>query len=115
MRRFKILTKETPKESGVMNPCMIDELMALKEWHQILSANMDAILKSIEEIFTQALWDEFLLEREKVMHDTAEKRRQVKEKEEAEEAKPPTAAKTKQKQKMMGLMFPAKWKQKKLP
>eukprot|EP00957_Ditylum_brightwellii_P093599 7127567-Ditylum_brightwellii.AAC.1 len=31
MMRFKTLTKETLKESGVMNSSMIDELMALKE------------------------------------------------------------------------------------
>ena len=54
---------------------------------------MDATSKSIEEVFTQALWDEFLYEREKAMYEAAEKRRQVKEEEEAEEAKPPAAAK----------------------
>eukprot|EP00957_Ditylum_brightwellii_P142855 10885154-Ditylum_brightwellii.AAC.1 len=31
MRRFKTLTKETQKESDVINSGMIDELMALKE------------------------------------------------------------------------------------
>eukprot|EP00957_Ditylum_brightwellii_P077847 5916830-Ditylum_brightwellii.AAC.1 len=31
MRRFKTLTKETLKESCVMNSRMIDELMAVKE------------------------------------------------------------------------------------
>eukprot|EP00957_Ditylum_brightwellii_P194685 14830260-Ditylum_brightwellii.AAC.1 len=55
---------------------------------------MDATSKSIVEVFTQALWDEFLYETEKVMYKAAEKRRQVKEVEEAEEAKPPVAAKT---------------------
>eukprot|EP00957_Ditylum_brightwellii_P040306 3050057-Ditylum_brightwellii.AAC.1 len=65
MRRLKTLTKETLKESGVMNSGMIDELMALKEWNLLWSANMDATSKSIEEVFTQELWDEFLYEREK--------------------------------------------------
>eukprot|EP00957_Ditylum_brightwellii_P158944 12097625-Ditylum_brightwellii.AAC.1 len=31
MRGFKTLTKETLKESGIMNSGMIDELMAVKE------------------------------------------------------------------------------------
>eukprot|EP00957_Ditylum_brightwellii_P118162 9012396-Ditylum_brightwellii.AAC.1 len=65
MRRFETLTKETLKESGEMNSGMIDELMAVKEWYLLWSANMDATLKNIEEVFTQALWDEFLYEREK--------------------------------------------------
>eukprot|EP00957_Ditylum_brightwellii_P049964 3787498-Ditylum_brightwellii.AAC.1 len=49
-------------------------------------------IKSIKEVFTQALWDEYLYEREKAMYEVAEKSRQVKEEEEAEEAKPPAAA-----------------------
>eukprot|EP00957_Ditylum_brightwellii_P016292 1225494-Ditylum_brightwellii.AAC.1 len=65
MRRFKTLTKETLKESDVMNSRMIDELIAVKEWYLLWSANLDATSKSIEEVFTQALWDEFLYEREK--------------------------------------------------
>eukprot|EP00957_Ditylum_brightwellii_P041437 3137910-Ditylum_brightwellii.AAC.1 len=65
MRRFKTLMKETLKETGVMNSGMIDELMALKEWYLLWSANVDAILKSIKEALTQTLWDEFLYEREK--------------------------------------------------
>eukprot|EP00957_Ditylum_brightwellii_P072176 5486221-Ditylum_brightwellii.AAC.1 len=48
----------------------------------------------VEKAFTQALWDEFLYERENAMYKAAEKRRQVKEEEEVEEAKPPAAAKT---------------------
>ena len=40
MRRFKTLTKETLKESGVMNSRMIDELMAVNEWYLSWSANM---------------------------------------------------------------------------
>eukprot|EP00957_Ditylum_brightwellii_P183393 13969448-Ditylum_brightwellii.AAC.2 len=72
---------------------------------------MDATLKSIEEVFTLALWDEFLYEREKAMYKSAEKRRHVKEE---EEAKPPAADNT-TKQKMMGLMFPTKWRQKNFP
>ena len=83
MRRFKTLTKETLKESGKMNSGMIDELMAVKEWYLIWSANRDATSKSIKETFTQALWDEFLYKREKAMYKAAEKRRQVKEEEEA--------------------------------
>eukprot|EP00957_Ditylum_brightwellii_P060491 4592996-Ditylum_brightwellii.AAC.1 len=59
MRRFKTLTKETLKESGVINSGMIDELMALKECYLVWFANMDVTLKSIKEVFTQALWDEF--------------------------------------------------------
>eukprot|EP00957_Ditylum_brightwellii_P066191 5022793-Ditylum_brightwellii.AAC.1 len=58
---------------------------------------MDATSKSIEEVFTQALWDEFLYETEKAMYKAAEKRSQVKEEEEEEEeeeAKPPATAKT---------------------
>eukprot|EP00957_Ditylum_brightwellii_P096220 7329546-Ditylum_brightwellii.AAC.1 len=55
---------------------------------------MGATLKSIEEEFSQALCDEFLLEREKAMYEAAEKRRQAKEEEEAEEAKPLAAPKT---------------------
>eukprot|EP00957_Ditylum_brightwellii_P006736 511617-Ditylum_brightwellii.AAC.2 len=93
MRRFKTLTKETLKECGVMNTGMIDELMVVKEWYPLWSTNMDATSKSIKEAFTQALWDEFLYEKEKAMYEAAEKRRQVKE-EEAEEDKPPAAAKT---------------------
>eukprot|EP00957_Ditylum_brightwellii_P059778 4538114-Ditylum_brightwellii.AAC.1 len=58
MRRFKTLTKETLKESDEMNSGVIDELMVVKEWYLLWSANMDAISKSIEEVFTQALWDE---------------------------------------------------------
>eukprot|EP00957_Ditylum_brightwellii_P207156 15351728-Ditylum_brightwellii.AAC.1 len=85
MRRFKTLTKETLKKSGVMNSGMIDKLMALKEWYLLWSANMDAKSKSIKEVFTQALWDEFLYEREKAMYKATEKRRQVKEEEEVEE------------------------------
>eukprot|EP00957_Ditylum_brightwellii_P144196 10987370-Ditylum_brightwellii.AAC.1 len=71
MRRFKTLMKETLKESGTTNSGMIDELMALKGWYLYCSVNMDATSKSIEEVFTQ-----------------------VKEEEEAEEAKPPTPAKS---------------------
>eukprot|EP00957_Ditylum_brightwellii_P151076 11504129-Ditylum_brightwellii.AAC.1 len=59
MRRFKTLTNNTLKESGVMNSGMIDKLMALKEQYLLWSANMDTISKSIKEVFTQALWDEF--------------------------------------------------------
>eukprot|EP00957_Ditylum_brightwellii_P152851 11634252-Ditylum_brightwellii.AAC.2 len=55
MKRFKTLTKETLKVSGVMNSSMIDELMALKEWHLLWFATMDATLKSIKEVLTQAL------------------------------------------------------------
>eukprot|EP00957_Ditylum_brightwellii_P048820 3704048-Ditylum_brightwellii.AAC.1 len=65
MRRLKTLTKETLKESGVINFGIIDELLALKEWNLLWSANMDVILKSIKGVFTQELWDEFLYEREK--------------------------------------------------
>eukprot|EP00957_Ditylum_brightwellii_P090434 6887387-Ditylum_brightwellii.AAC.1 len=69
--------------------------MALKEWYLLWSANMDVTSKSIKEVFTQALWDTFLYEREKAMYEAAEKRRQVKEEAEgAEEAKPLVAAKT---------------------
>eukprot|EP00957_Ditylum_brightwellii_P139051 10598255-Ditylum_brightwellii.AAC.1 len=57
MRRFKTLRKETLKESGEMNSGMIDKLMAVKEWYLLWSTKMDATLKSIEEVFTQALWD----------------------------------------------------------
>eukprot|EP00957_Ditylum_brightwellii_P109708 8368125-Ditylum_brightwellii.AAC.1 len=53
---------------------------------------MDATSKSIEEVFTQVLWDEFLLEREKAKYEVTEKIRQIK-KEESEETKVPTAAK----------------------
>eukprot|EP00957_Ditylum_brightwellii_P039892 3020433-Ditylum_brightwellii.AAC.1 len=59
MRRFKTLTKETLKECGVINFGMIDELMVLNEWYLLQSANMDETSKSIKEVFTQALWDEF--------------------------------------------------------
>eukprot|EP00957_Ditylum_brightwellii_P178234 13575227-Ditylum_brightwellii.AAC.1 len=76
MRRFKTLTNETLKESGVINSRMIDELIAVKEWYLLWFANMDATLKGIKEVFTQALWDEFLYEREKAMYKAAEKRRQ---------------------------------------
>eukprot|EP00957_Ditylum_brightwellii_P079993 6083259-Ditylum_brightwellii.AAC.1 len=55
---------------------------------------MDATSKSIKEVLTQALWDEFLYAREKAMYKAAEKIRQVKEEEEAEGAKPPAAANT---------------------
>eukprot|EP00957_Ditylum_brightwellii_P018152 1367288-Ditylum_brightwellii.AAC.1 len=55
---------------------------------------MDATSKSIKEVFTQALWDESLYEREKAMYKAAEKRRQEKKEEEEEDAKPPAAAKT---------------------
>eukprot|EP00957_Ditylum_brightwellii_P191756 14597998-Ditylum_brightwellii.AAC.1 len=68
--------------------------MAVKEWFILLSTNMDVVSKSIKEVFTQALLDEFLYKREKALNETAEKRRQVKEEEEAEGAKPPAAAKT---------------------
>eukprot|EP00957_Ditylum_brightwellii_P067700 5138808-Ditylum_brightwellii.AAC.1 len=60
--------------------------MALKEWYIFWSANMDAASKNIKEVFTQALWDEFLLEREKAKYKAAEKIRHIKE-EEVEEAK----------------------------
>eukprot|EP00957_Ditylum_brightwellii_P142677 10871220-Ditylum_brightwellii.AAC.1 len=93
MRQFKTLMKETLKESGVMNSGMIDELMTLKEWYLFRFANMDATSKSIKEVFTHSLLYKFLLEREKAIYKAAEKRRHVKE-EEAEEAKPPEAAKT---------------------
>eukprot|EP00957_Ditylum_brightwellii_P090033 6856834-Ditylum_brightwellii.AAC.1 len=76
MRRFKTLTKETLKGSGVMNSGMSDELMAVKEWYLLWSTNMDATSKSIKVVFTQALWDEFLYEREKAIYKEAEKRRQ---------------------------------------
>eukprot|EP00957_Ditylum_brightwellii_P070388 5347645-Ditylum_brightwellii.AAC.1 len=59
MRRFKTLMKKTLKESGEMNSGMIDELIAVKEWYLLWSASMDATTKSMEEVFTQALWDEF--------------------------------------------------------
>eukprot|EP00957_Ditylum_brightwellii_P064333 4882370-Ditylum_brightwellii.AAC.1 len=55
---------------------------------------MDATLKSIKEVFTQALWDEFLYERERAMYKAAEKRRKIKEEEAAEETKSSAAAKT---------------------
>eukprot|EP00957_Ditylum_brightwellii_P063285 4803093-Ditylum_brightwellii.AAC.1 len=92
MRRLKILTKETQKESSVMNSGMIDELMALKDWYLLWSVNMDDTSKSIKEVFTQVLWDQFLLEKEKTKCKTAEKIRQTKK--EAEEAKTPAADKT---------------------
>eukprot|EP00957_Ditylum_brightwellii_P132148 10075414-Ditylum_brightwellii.AAC.1 len=75
MRGFKTLMKETLKESGVMNSGIIDELMALKEWYLLWSANMGATSKSIEEVFTQALWDELLYKREKAIYKAAEKRK----------------------------------------
>eukprot|EP00957_Ditylum_brightwellii_P204347 15338834-Ditylum_brightwellii.AAC.1 len=53
---------------------------------------MDAALKSIKEVFTQTLWDEFLLEREKANYKAAKKIRQIKEEE--EEAKEIAADKT---------------------
>eukprot|EP00957_Ditylum_brightwellii_P094429 7190399-Ditylum_brightwellii.AAC.1 len=55
MRRFKTLTKETPKESSVMSSGMIDELMSLKERYLLWPTNMDATSGIIEEVFTQAL------------------------------------------------------------
>ena len=65
MRRFKTLKEETLKESSEMNSGMIDELMAVKEWYLLWSANMDATSKSIKEVFTQELWDEFYMKEKK--------------------------------------------------
>eukprot|EP00957_Ditylum_brightwellii_P006345 480972-Ditylum_brightwellii.AAC.1 len=74
---------------------------------------MDASSGNIEEVFTQALWDEFLLERDTTKYKTTEKLRKIKG-EKREEIKAITATKA-TKLKMMGLTFPTKWRQKKFP
>eukprot|EP00957_Ditylum_brightwellii_P007013 530514-Ditylum_brightwellii.AAC.1 len=81
MKRFETLTMETLKESSVMNSGMIDELMALKEWYLQWSVNMDVTYGNIKEVFTQVLWDEFLLEIEKARYEAAEKVNKIKEEE----------------------------------
>ena len=51
---------------------MIDKLMALKEWYLEWSASMESAAHEVEEIFTNELWDKFLLKRKEGAKQTRE-------------------------------------------
>eukprot|EP00957_Ditylum_brightwellii_P089092 6784190-Ditylum_brightwellii.AAC.1 len=51
------------RESSTRTLGMIDGLMVLHEWYEEWTANMEAATKTIEEVFTEELWDEFLAKR----------------------------------------------------
>eukprot|EP00957_Ditylum_brightwellii_P115273 8790196-Ditylum_brightwellii.AAC.1 len=64
LRRMKTIQRETLRESENLTLGIIDELMALKEWYTEWSSSMIATSQTIEEVFTESLWDEFLAKRE---------------------------------------------------
>eukprot|EP00957_Ditylum_brightwellii_P068460 5197806-Ditylum_brightwellii.AAC.1 len=84
--------RETLKEGHGMSFGMTGKIMILKDWYLLWSANVDPTSGNIKEVSIQTLWNEFLMEREKAKHESAEKFRNSKEEE--EENKVPTAKKT---------------------
>lgn len=60
---MKMVTKESLKEGYTLSPCISDELMALQKWYIELSSNKEASAETIGEIFTEQLWDEYVLKR----------------------------------------------------
>ena len=63
LRRMKTITKEALKESGKLSAGIVDELMVLQEWYEEWSSSMTTASQPIEDVFTETLWDEYLMKR----------------------------------------------------
>eukprot|EP00957_Ditylum_brightwellii_P083729 6363960-Ditylum_brightwellii.AAC.1 len=64
LRHMKTIQCETLRESKNSTLGIINKLMALREWYTEWLSSMIATNQTIEEVFTEALWDEFLAKRE---------------------------------------------------
>ena len=97
LRRFKSITKEMLKEADGFTAGMIGEMMAMKEYYLLWSADVGESLEkqtryeSFAETFTAEQWDEFLMERYQDERK-AEKKAEEEVKEKKEQSKNPSKA-----------------------